>query len=256
MTTDQPPVGTRLNDIVALVTGGGQGIGRGVSLALAKEGAKVVVAGRTASKCHAVAQEITDLGGRASAVECDVTSRRQIDAAVEHTVRAFGGLTTLVNNAQSLGQTPLESVTEADIELAWSSGAMGTFHAMQSAFPHLRENAESSIINFGSAASITGIENLGAYAMAKEAIRGLSRVAATEWGQYGIRVNVVVPYAMSPATREFHAADPEAARAKEMRIPLRRVGDPESDIGSAVVGLASSDFRYLTGQTLMLNGGL
>jgi NAD(P)-dependent dehydrogenase (short-subunit alcohol dehydrogenase family) len=240
---------------VALVTGAGQGIGRGTALALAKEGAAVAVAGRTLSKCEAVAAEIAELGARAVPVACDVGVREEVEAAVAATVRAFGALDILVNNAQSSVQARLEDTTEADIELAWRTGAMATFYAMQAAFPHLRASGRGSIVNFGSSAAIEGNVAFGAYAMAKEAIRGLSRVASREWGPYGIRVNVIVPNALSPSSEEFRDAHPDRFARMEARVPLRRVGDPESDIGRAVVALAADDLTYLSGQTLMLTGG-
>ena len=245
----------RLDGRVALVTGAGQGIGRGVALALAKEGAAVSLAGRTLSKCEAVAAEIAALGGRALPVACDVSVREQVDAAVAATVSAFGGIDILVNNAQSSVQAKLEDTTDEDIELAWRTGAMATFYAMQSAFPHLRASGRGSIVNFGSSTAIEGNVAFGAYAMAKEAIRGLSRVASREWGQFGIRVNVIVPNALSPASQDFRDAHPERFARMEARVPLGRVGDPEADIGRAVVALAADDLTYLSGQTLMLTGG-
>jgi NAD(P)-dependent dehydrogenase (short-subunit alcohol dehydrogenase family) len=240
---------------VALVTGAGQGIGRGTALALAKEGAAVAVAGRTLSKCEAVAAEIAELGARTVPVACDVGVREEVEAAVAATVRAFGGLDILVNNAQSSVQARLEDTTEDDIELAWRTGAMATFYAMQAAFPHLRASGRGSIVNFGSSTAIEGNVAFGAYAMAKEAIRGLSRVASREWGPYGIRVNVIVPNALSPSSQDFRDAHPERFARMEARVPLGRVGDPEADIGRAVVALAADDLTYLSGQTLMLTGG-
>ena len=245
----------RLDGRVALVTGAGQGIGRGTALALAKEGASVVLAGRTVSKCEAVAAEIAALGGTALPVECDVSVRAQVDAAVAATVSAFGGIDILVNNAQTSVQATLEDTTYEDIELAWHTGALATFYAMQSAFPHLRARGGGTIVNFGSSTAIEGNAAFGAYAMAKEAIRGLSRVASREWGPFGIRVNVIVPNALSPASEDFRDAHPERFARMEARVPLRRVGDPENDIGKAVVALAADELTYLTGQTLMLTGG-
>ena len=128
----------RLEGRVALVTGAGQGIGRGVALALAKEGAAVALAGRTFSKCERVAAEVADLGGRALAIACDVSSRAQVDAAVDATVQAFGGIDVLVNNAQSSVQAKLEDTTDEDVELAWRTGAVATLYAMQAALPHLQ----------------------------------------------------------------------------------------------------------------------
>jgi 2-hydroxycyclohexanecarboxyl-CoA dehydrogenase len=245
----------RLQGRVALVTGAGQGIGRGTALALAKEGASVALVGRTLSKCEAVAAEIADLGGTAVAIACDVGVREQVDAAVAATVRALGGIDILVNNAQSSVQAKLEDTTDEDIELAWRSGALATFYAMQAALPHLKASGRGSIVNFGSSTAIEGNVAFGAYAMAKEAIRGLSRVASREWGRFGIRVNVIVPNALSPSSQDFREAHPDRFARMEARVPLGRVGDPEADIGRAVVALAADDLTYLSGQTLMLTGG-
>ena len=245
----------RLDGHVALVTGAGQGIGRGVALALAKEGAMVALAGRTIAKCGAVADEITALGVKALPLACDVGVRSDVEQAVVATVEAFGGLDVLVNNAQTSVQRSLEETTDADIELAWQTGALGTLYAMQASLPHLRARGGGTIVNFGSSTAIEGNAAFGAYAMAKEAIRGLSRVAAREWGRYGIRVNVIVPNALSPAAEDFRDANPERFARMQARIPLGRVGDPEFDIGRAVVGLASDEFTYMSGQTLMLTGG-
>lgn len=248
-------MGDRLTGEIALVTGAGQGIGRGVARALAREGAVVAAAGRTESKCIAVAEEIAAEGGRAIALRCDVADPTDVEAAVQRTVEHFGGLSILVNNAQSMVQGPLEELTAADVALSWESGAMATFTAMKAALPHLKSAGNASIVNFGSSTAIDGASGFGAYAMAKEAIRGLSRVAAREWGRYGIRVNVVVPNALSPAAAEFREAQPERFDRMLRGIPLGRVGDPEEDIGRAVVSLVSPDLDYMTGETLMLTGG-
>ena len=238
----------------ALVTGAGQGIGRGAALALAKAGASVVVAGRTESKCIAVAEEINQLGLSAEPVRLDVTSRDDIEAAVAHTVDRFGGLNILVNNAQSSAQGAVADITDADVSLCWESGALATLHAMQAALPHLRVDG-GAVINFGSSSAMDGASGFGAYAMAKEAIRGLSRVAAREWGRFGITVNVVVPNALSPSAAEFRQAQPERFERMLKGIPLGRVGDPEDDIGRAVVAIAGGDLNYMSGQTLRLTGG-
>lgn len=248
--------GTRLAGQTVLVTGAGQGIGRGIALAVAKEGAQVALAGRTKQKCDAVAQEIESLGGTALSLACDVTQRPDVDRAVAATVERFGALHSLVNNAASSVQQPIEQITDADVDLCWRSGAMGTLYTMQAALPHLRNAGGGSIVNFGSSTAVKGNGTFGAYAMAKEAIRGLSRVAAREWGRDNIRVNVVVPVAMSPATVEFGEVHPERFAAMQRGLPLRRVGDCETDIGRAVVALLSDDLSYLTGDTLMLTGGM
>jgi len=250
-----PETGARLAGKIVLVTGAGQGVGRGAALALAREGAAVALAGRTVSKCVAVAEEISAFGGTALALACDVTERLQVDQAVAATVERFGGLDAVVNNAQSSMQRLIAETTDDDVELCWRSGPMATLYAMQAALPHLRARGGGTIVNFGSSTAIEGNATFGAYAMAKEGIRGLSRVAAREWGRYGIRVNVVVPTALSPAAERFRDADPERFRRQESRFALGRMGDPETDIGRAIVALVSDDLGYLTGDTLMLTGG-
>lgn len=247
--------GTRLAGRVALVTGAGQGVGRGIALALAKEGASIVLAGRTLSKCQGVSDEIAALGGIAIAIRCDVGERSDVGAAVTAAVAEFGGLDALVNNAQSAVQRLLVETTDADVELSHRSGPLAVLYGMQAAYPHLVSRGGGSIVNFGSSTAIDGNATFGSYAMAKEAIRGLSRVAAREWGRDGIRVNVVVPSALSPAAEAFRDARPEAYQRQVDRIPLRRMGDAETDIGRAVVSLISDDLSYMTGQTIMLTGG-
>lgn len=247
--------GQRLVGKVAVVTGAGQGVGRGIALALAKEGASVAVLGRTLAKCEKVAAELEDLGVDALALACEVGDRAQVDQALDAVVRHFGGVDALVNNAQSSHQALLVDVTDADVEECWRSGALGTLYAMQAALPHLKARGGGTIVNFGSSAAMDGAVTFGAYAMAKEAIRGLSGVAAREWGRYGVRVNVVVPNAMSPGSERFRDEHPERFAKMAAALPLGRVGDPELDIGRAVVALVSEDLGYLTGETLRLTGG-
>jgi 2-hydroxycyclohexanecarboxyl-CoA dehydrogenase len=244
----------RLAGKVALVTGGGQGVGRGIALALAAEGAAVVVTGRTEATLKETVGLIEERGGRARAVVGDVCERADVDRMVAETVAGFGALDVLVNNAQSSVQRVLAETSYEDLDLAYRSGPLATFHAMQAALPHLKTR-RGSVVNLGSSTAVNGDPTFGAYAMAKEAIRGLTRVAAREWGAYGIRVNVVCPAAWSPAAEEYLAADPAYEKRLLAAIPLGRLGDPETDIGRAVAALVSDDMSYLTGTTLMLEGG-
>ncbi|MFG2029157.1 SDR family NAD(P)-dependent oxidoreductase [Streptomyces sp. NPDC048825] len=246
--------GTRLAGKTALVTGGGQGVGRGIALALTAEGAAVVITGRTENKLKDTADMIAGRGGRVHTVVGDVGERGDVDCMVAETVREFGSLDVLVNNAQSSVQRRFEETSYDDVELTYRSGPLATFHAMQAALPHLKAS-RGSVVNLGSSAAVQGEATFAAYAMAKEAIRGLTRVAAREWGTYGIRVNVVCPAALSPAAEAYFAAHPEKAEHVLAGIPLGRMGDPESDIGRAVAALVSDDMVYLTGATLMLEGG-
>src|SRR3954447_23045752 len=176
----------RFSDRVVLVTGGGQGIGRGVALALAAEGARVTITGRRADPLDQVLKEIEARGGTARATVGDVGVRADAERMISETVTAYGRLDALVNNAQSSVQRFLTDTSDEDVMLAFRTGALGSLYTMQAAFPHLKERG-GSIVNFGSSTAITGDASFGSYAMAKEAIRGLTRVAATEWGRYGIR---------------------------------------------------------------------
>ena len=244
----------RLDGQVAIVTGAGQGVGRGIALALATEGARVVVAGRTLDKVEGVAKEIADRGGAALPVRCDVTVRGEVDELVAAAVAEYRAVDILVNNAQSSTQGRVETITEDDVTRNLESGPIATLWCMQACLPHLQQHG-GTIINLGSSTAVQGDPGFGAYAMAKEAIRGLSKVAAREWGRYGITVNVICPAAASPASEAFFAAHPDHLERFEQETPLGRFGRSEEDIGRACVALASGDLSYLTGATLMLDGG-
>ncbi|HVM65312.1 MAG TPA: SDR family oxidoreductase [Acidimicrobiales bacterium] len=241
---------------VAIVTGGGQGLGRAVALVLADRGARVTLTGRTPTTLTSVIEEIAGVGGEAIAVPGDVGSRADVQRAVDATVDAYGGIDILVNNAQaSKPGIALAELTDDDLELVFRSGAIGTLYAMQACYPHLKARGGGSIVNFGSTTSIAGDRGFAPYVMAKEAIRGLTRVAANEWGRDGIRVNVVCPAAMSPSAAAFRDADPDRWARIVRQIPLGRMGDDIADIGCAVAALVDDDLRFLTGATLLLDGG-
>ena len=249
---------------VAIVTGASRGIGRAIAEEYAREGASVVVASRTAGSVEAVAADIRKAGGEAIGIACDMGNRAQILAMVAQAAERFGGIDILVNNAQGFGTraqprvanppTPLEDFTEAEWDWVFDTGLKGTLFAMQAAFAHLKARGGGAIINFGSMRGTIATPFTAAYNATKEAIRVLSRTAANEWGQYGIRVNVINPVI---ATDAYHADVPtEAARAAFAgTIPLRFVGEPR-DAARVAVFLAADDSRYLTGQTLYTDGGL
>jgi NAD(P)-dependent dehydrogenase (short-subunit alcohol dehydrogenase family) len=246
----------KLEGKVALITGAGQGIGQGIALALAKEGAVIAVAGRTESKLHTTCGLLADIGARGEAVVCDVSKKDDITDAVDRTVELFGGIDILVNNANDGKPGPLLSVLDEDFERSFATGPLATLRMMQASYPHMNSRGGGVIINMVTSAAVRwDASNYGAYGSIKEGMRSLTRAAACEWGKDNIRVLNVAPHAKTPALQWWMDKNPEEAAAFVAGIPLGRVGDPETDIGRAVVFLVSEDAGYLTGATIPLDGG-
>jgi NAD(P)-dependent dehydrogenase (short-subunit alcohol dehydrogenase family) len=245
-----------LSTKVALITGGGQGVGFGIATAFAGAGARLAITGRDEQKLERAAAQLRQLGAEVLTIPGDVRQRASAAASVAKTVERFGQLDVLVNNAQSsVPGTPLEEIDDTTIALTLESGLLGTMYHMQAAFPHMKGRG-GSIINFGSRTGTAGEAGFGIYAATKEGIRGLSRVAAREWGPHNIRINVICPAALSEAAKKFLAENPEQEKYYVNMIPLRRLGDPTRDIGPVAVFLASDEARYVTGQTLNVEGGM
>jgi NAD(P)-dependent dehydrogenase (short-subunit alcohol dehydrogenase family) len=245
---------TRLAGKVAVITGASQGLGLAMAHAFVCEGAKVVLSAR---RGEILAEEVSKLeaqGGEALAVTADVAKREDAVRTIGAAVERFGRLDILVNNAQTTRQAGIENITDEAIELTFGSGLFGTLYHMQAAFPQLKERG-GSVINYGTRQGIYGEPGDGIYGANKEGIRALSRSAAREWGQFGIRVNVINPAGLSPAAAKFSAENPERWQQYMADISLRRFGDPELDIAPVAVFLASDDSRYVTGQTLNVDGG-
>lgn len=238
----------------AVVTGAGQGIGRGIALALATAGARVALVGRTPATLATVVSEIEARGGEALALQADVSQSDAADDVVARVVAGLGGLDILVNNAQSPAPGSLLEVTEQAYGDSLDSGPTATWRLMRAAHPHLRDGGV--VLNLTSAAGMQwNPSGTGAYAAAKEAIRVLTRTAACEWAQDGIRVNALLPLADSRTMQDWAQFDPEGARQYLQTVPLGRLGDPESDIGPAAVFLCTEAARYITGHTLAVDGG-
>jgi meso-butanediol dehydrogenase / (S,S)-butanediol dehydrogenase / diacetyl reductase len=238
----------------AIVTGGGRGVGRGIALALAAEGAAVALAGRTESKLLAVAAEIEKLGGTALSIVADVTRHADIGRCVAHTVSQLGGIDILVNNAQIPALGSIADVTDEEFAACWESGPLAALRLMKACRPHLRPG--SVIINLGSSTAVNPLPaGRGVYAAAKAATQTLSRAAAAEWGPDGIRVLTVLPAATSPASEAWRRANPAEYERSMSSIPLRRLGDPETEIGPVVAFLCGSAASYITGTTIALDGG-
>ncbi|MEZ4332455.1 MAG: glucose 1-dehydrogenase [Myxococcota bacterium] len=245
----------KLDGRVAIVTGGGQGIGRGVALVLAREGADVVVVDMNPETAGRTAAEVEGLGRRALAVPTDVRRRREVEACVAAAEQAFGRIDALVNCAQiQRQQVAFEDTTDDDMDVVLGSGLMGTFYFMQACFPAMRRRG-GKIVNVASAAGLVGYKGWASYAVAKEGIRALTKVAANEWGQHKINVNAICPLSLTPSMKEWHTNNPELSKIMIDSIPLGRVGDPEQDIGRAVAFLAGPDSDFITGATLMVDGG-
>jgi NAD(P)-dependent dehydrogenase (short-subunit alcohol dehydrogenase family) len=240
---------------VALVTGAGQGVGQGIAFALAQAGAVVAVAGRTESKLAETVKTITARGGKALAITCDVFKADDVTRTVAATVEALGGIDILVNNAYDGAFGPLLSLDDEAFMRGIHSGPLASFRFMRACYPHLKARGGGNIVNLVTSASVRwDSSNYGAYAVAKQGIRALTRAAAAEWGRDNIRVNNIAPLAASPALAAWIKRDPEAKTFFET-VALKRVGDCEADIGQAVVALVGPQMSYVTGATLPIDGG-
>jgi NAD(P)-dependent dehydrogenase (short-subunit alcohol dehydrogenase family) len=246
----------KLEGKVAIVTGAGRGIGKGIALAFAKEGAKLVIAEMNAKTCKEVAEEIRQLGNEALGVVCNVGDAEQVKRMVDEAVTNFGSVDILVNNAQGFVQrVPVEEVEDEHWDKCLQEGVKATWCCCKAVFPHMKGRG-GKIINIGSAAGLMGMEGMAVYGATKEAIRAFSRTAAREWGKYKINVNVIMPHALTPASIGFQQRYPEQYQKELEENPLRRWGgDPEKDIGRVAVFLASEDSDYMTGQSLFVDGG-
>ena len=254
----------------AIITGGGYStlsdgrcgsIGYGIATAYAKEGANLVITGRNVKKLEDAKAALEEAYGiKVLAVPADVSAGQDNEAVVADVVKqavdTFGRIDVLINNAQASasGVTIADHTTE-QFNLAMYSGLYATFYYMKACYPYLKET-EGSVINFASGAGLFGNYGQCSYAAAKEGIRGLSRVAATEWGKDNINVNVVAPLAWTAQLENFEKAYPEAFKANVKMPPAGHFGDPELEIGRVCVQLANPDFKYLSGETLTLEGGM
>ena len=259
-----------LNGKTVIITGGGRAvlkdgrcgsIGYGIATAFAKEGANLVLTGRNLQKLLDAKEELERLYGvKVLPVQADVSAgednEKTVQNVVQQAVDAFGGVDVLINNAQaSASGVRLEDHTLEQFDLAVYSGLYATFLYMKACYPYLKK-AQGSIINFASGAGLFGNFGQSAYAAAKEGIRGISRVAATEWGKDGINTNVVCPLAWTAQLEKWAEANPDAFRANVHMPPAGHFGDAEKEIGRACVALTSTDFKYMNGETITLEGGL
>ena len=254
----------KLDGKVAVVTGAGRGIGRGIALRLAKDGAHVVVASRTESTVNQVVNEIKATSKSALGITVDVGSPDQVIAMVDQTVKAFGTVDVLVNVAQSWGtpasksmsppKTPFEDISEEEWDYTFQTGFKGTLYGMKAVLPFMKNQRCGRIINFGSPVALSGRPLMAAYNMTKEAIRSLTLTAAHELGPYAITVNCILPAILTEALAD-NRKDPSQLEAFMKTLPMGHLGDPEHDAGGLTAFLASDDAAYLTGGTIILDGG-
>ncbi|MDB5972449.1 MAG: hypothetical protein JWQ90_4899 [Hydrocarboniphaga sp.] len=247
----------RLDGQVAVITGASYGIGRGLAVRFAKEGARLIVCSRTAAKATEMLDEVHAITPHVHYVAADVGVREQIQNVVAEAGRIYGRLDVLINNAQTvMPWTPIEDKPDDDWDQTLQSGLYATLWAMRAALPMMKAQGRGRIVNFGSIFGINGSRWASDYAACKEGIRGLTRSAANEWGRYGITVNVVLPSAESAASKSFRENHPAAYKMMRDRVPLQHHGDPETDIGGAILGLACEEGRFITGETFFLDGGM
>lgn len=254
----------------AIITGAGRAvlsdgrcgsIGYGIATAYAKEGANLVITGRNVRKLEDAKEELERLYNiKVLAVQADVNAGADNEAVinnvVQQTIDTFGSIDVLINNAQaSASGVPLAEHTTDQFDLALYSGLYAAFYYMKACYPHLVET-KGTVINFASGAGLFGNYGQCAYAAAKEGIRGLTRVAATEWARDGVNVNIICPLAWTAQLENFEKAYPDAFKANVKMPPAGHYGDAELEIGRVCVQLASPDFKYMTGETITLEGGM
>ena len=241
---------------VAVVTGAGQGVGAGIAEALAAAGAAVVVATRRDANGEPVAESIRAAGNQAVFVRCDVTDADDVQAAVDRAVERFGGLDVMVHNAVSRpgSPRPVQHTDDSVIAAQIATSTTAVYHCARAGLAHLRKRPGTMIL-LTSPAGIEGSANLPVYATVKAAQRGILKSLAREWGPLGVRVNAIAPVARTPAMDAAVADNPELGERIVARTPLGRLGDAAADIGPVAVFLASDQSRYVTGQTLVADGG-
>jgi NAD(P)-dependent dehydrogenase (short-subunit alcohol dehydrogenase family) len=241
----------------AIVTGAAQGVGKGIAQALLGRGATALLVDRNEDKLAATSDEFAESGLTFESLPVDLrdplSPRRIVDAALT----AFGRVDALINNAVATNEPkPFVDITVDDYDLVFDTAPRATFFLMQAVYPTMAAAGGGVIVNLGSGSGTGGQARFGAYAAAKEAVRGMSKAAALEWGRDNIRVNVVCPFADSEGVQFWREIAPKDFERALKSVPLRRVGRTAEDIGAVVAFLVSNEAEYLTGQTIHVDGGM
>lgn len=248
--------GGELAGKVALITGAGQGIGQGIAFSLAARGCAIVAVGRTLAKCEATIATIeANYGIKGLALACDIGHLDKLAGVVEQAAALQGRIDILINNAVTTSIGPLLGQTMEQVQTTFTVGPMATLKLMQLCHPYLARDGGSIINMASSAAKRWDMTNYGVYAAEKEAIRALTRAAASEWGADNIRANAILPHASSPALEKWAKHRPEEAAAFVKTIPLQRIGDCRNDIGEFVAQLCLPASSYVSGQSIAVDGG-
>jgi NAD(P)-dependent dehydrogenase (short-subunit alcohol dehydrogenase family) len=243
-----------LDGKVALVTGAGQGVGRGIALALAREGAVIAVVDRNGETAAETVVLIEGVGGKALQRLCDVRNSEEVNTCVAAVVEDTGTVDILVNNAvDAIVGIPLQDLDDEQFLISFASGPFASFWFMRACFPHLQDGGR--VINLRSGTENQSMVGYGAYVAAKAAVGGLTRAAAREWGRHGITVNALVPFALSPSAEADLARQPGKLEALYRQLSIPRTADVEADVGRAAVFLAGPDATFITGCTISVDGG-
>ncbi len=245
----------KLSGKVAVVTGGGQGIGRAISLALTKNGADIAIYDINIDKSKSVADEIKTTGQRVIAIKCDVSDRQMVSKATEQVLNEFNQIDILVNNA-GIGQPiPAIDITEAALNRIIDVNFKGVFFCCQLIGRQMMKQKYGKIINITSVQAHAGMPLMAAYAASKGAVLSLTRTLAVEWASYGIRVNTVSPGMTKTPRVEVSKELPGFNEDRVARIPLKKILDPE-DVANTVLYLASPESDFVTGQSIIVDGGV
>ncbi|MEO1494951.1 MAG: SDR family oxidoreductase [Pseudomonadota bacterium] len=245
-----------LSGKTAIVTGGSRGIGRAIALRLAEAGASVAVSSRTEEDCAKVAAEITSKGGRAIAAPCNVSHEDQIAALVETTTSAFGAVDILIGNAAANPYYgPLTGIEERAFDKIIDTNVKANLWLARAVLPAMAERRDGALVFISSIAGITGTDDIGAYGLSKAALSSMVRSLAVRWGADNVRVNAIAPGLVKTDFAKALWENPEKRAEAEAAYPLRRLGEPD-DIAGAAVWLSSRAGAFVTGQTIVVDGGI